>query len=92
MINEKLGSMLAKAKRHNVGLNKLCELVDMKLWDMFPVYCGFTTMYGKCHRPNCAYSHDKVPDDAAKKIVTNFKKVLDDPTLISGKSQPKYIL
>ena len=39
LIVEKLGPSLAKAKRHNVGMSQLCELVGMKLWDMFPVHC-----------------------------------------------------
>lgn len=84
---EKLGSTLAKAKRHNVGMNQLCELVGMKVWDMFPIHCGYTTLYGKCGKVGCQFNHDKLPDGVAKKIVTNFKKVIDDPTLITGKSQ-----
>ena len=87
LIVEKLGPSLAKAKRHNVGMSQLCELVGMKLWDMFPVHCGHTTLYGKCGKAGCAFKHETLPIEVAKKIVTNFKKIIDDPTLITGQSQ-----
>ena len=84
LIIEKLGTTLTKAKRHRVGMVQLCELVGMKIWDMFPVHCGHTTLYGKCGKAGCEFNHDPLPTDVAKKIVTNFKKIIDDPTLITG--------
>jgi hypothetical protein len=86
IIIDKLGSTLAKASRHGLGLSQLCELCDEKLWDMFPEYCGYTTMYGKCNKNGCSFKHDMVPDAVAKKVVAKLKKVIDDPTLITGKS------
>ena len=70
LIVEKLGPSLAKAKRHNVGMSQLCELVGMKLWDMFPVHCGHTTLYGKCGKTGCVFKHEKLPIEVSKKIVT----------------------
>ena len=86
IIVDKMGSTLNKARRANLGLSQLCELVGEKIWDMFPDYCGYTTMYGKCSRPNCIFKHEMTPDAVAKKVVAKFKKVIDDPTLITGKS------
>ena len=84
LIIEKLGTTLSKAKRHGVGMVQMCELVGMKIWDMFPVHCGHTTLYGKCGKAGCQFNHEPLPIDVAKKIVTNFKKIIDDPTLITG--------
>ena len=87
IITEKLGGVLAKARRNNVGLSKLCELCDQTFWDMFPEYCGYCAMYGKCTKVGCTFKHDMVPDAVATQIVTKLKKVIDDPTLITGTSQ-----
>ena len=54
--------------------------------DMFPEYCGYAAMYGKCNKTGCAFKHDAVPDAVAKRIVSQLTKVIDDPTLITGKS------
>ena len=83
---DKLGSTLAKASRHNIGLSQLCGLCDEKIWDMFPEYCGYTTMYGKCNKMACSFKHEMAPDAVAKKVVAKLQKVIDDPTLITGKS------
>ena len=86
IIVDKLGSTVAKANRNSVGLSQLCELCGEKIWDVFPDYCGYITMYGKCNKPACKFKHDMVPDDVAKKVVAKLQKVIDEPTLITGKS------
>ncbi len=86
IIIDKLGSTLAKANRNNVGLRKICDLCGVKIWDVFPEYCGYTTIYGKCNKAACPFKHEMAPDDVAKKIVSKLQKVIDDSTLITGKS------
>ena len=43
-------------------------------------------MYGKCNKTACSFKHEMAPDAVAKKVVAKLKKVIDDPTLITGKS------
>ena len=86
IIVEKLGSTMTKAGRANVGLSQICDLCGVKIWDLFPEYCGYAAMYGKCNKTVCTFKHDAVPDAVAKRIVSQLTKVIDDPTLITGKS------
>ncbi len=78
---------LAKTNRNNVGLSKLCDFCGVKIRDVFPEYCGYTTIYGKCNKAACPFKHDMAPDEVAKKVVAKLQKVIDDPImLITGKS------
>ena len=86
IIIEKLGSTITKANKNEVNLSALCDLAGVKLWNVFPDYCGYTALYGKCNKVGCTFKHDVVPDAIAKRIVAQLTKVIDDPTLITGKS------
>ena len=70
--------------RKGWGLNKFCEAAGVPMWEAFPRSCGHLALFERCTSVRCKFNHDDIDETEAKFVVDKFKKVVDEPTLITG--------
>ena len=85
ILKRELGAMVTHAKnRKGWGLFKFCEAAGVPMWEAFPRSCGHLALFEKCTSERCKFSHDDIDETEATFVVDKFKKVVDEPTLITG--------
>jgi hypothetical protein len=85
LLERHLGAMVTHAKnRKGWGLFKFCEAAGVPMWDAFPRSCGHLALFEKCTSERCKFGHKDISETDAQFVVEKFKKIIDDPTLITG--------
>ena len=85
ILESELGAMVTHAQnRKGWGLYKFCEAAGVPMWEAFPRSCGHLALFEKCTSVRCKFNHDDIDETEAKFVVDKFKKVVDEPTIITG--------